>query len=76
MQMREYRRRFGGRECSIQIRREKGVFVAQLLKVDHEHSSPILDEYGQPTSLMATSPAWAYLKAVRFLTTRFGPEED
>ena len=75
--MREYRRRFGGQEFSIQIDSlGTGAFVARLLNVAQEHSSPILDEYGQPTALMATSPAWAYLKAVRFLTTRFGPEEE
>jgi len=75
--MREYRRRFGVQEFSIQIDSlGPGAFVARLLNVDHEHSSPILDEYGQPTALMATSPAWAYLKAVRFLATRFGPEGD
>jgi hypothetical protein len=74
--MKEYRRRFGGHECSIQVHSENGASVARLFTVDHDGPSPILDEQGHPTALTATSPAWAYLKPVRFLSTRFGAEQD
>jgi hypothetical protein len=73
--MTEFRRRFGTCDCRIEVQSQGiGVCAARLFTVEAERISPILDRSGQPTVLIGTSPAWAYLKAVRFLTERFGPE--
>jgi hypothetical protein len=71
--MKEYRRRFGDHECRIEVRWQNGIFVGRLFTVEQDSSSPILDEYGHPKAIRAMFPEWVYLKAVRFLTVRFGP---
>ena len=72
--MTEYRRRFGDKECRIEVEWENGTCLARLFTLEQEQSVPILSEFGEPTVLTATTPAWAYQRAVQFLTTRFGPE--
>ena len=73
--MTEFRRRFGACDCRIEVQSGGiAVYTARLFTVEQECASPILDGSGQPVVLISTSPAWAYLKAVRFLTDRFGPE--
>jgi len=71
----EFRRRFGACDCHIEVQSAGvAVYTARLFTVDQGRASPILDGSGEPVVLTSTSPAWAYLEAVRFLTERFGPE--
>ena len=73
--MTEFRRRFGSCDCRIEVQRVGvAVYTARFFTVDKDQATPILDASGQPVVLTSTTPAWVYLKAVRFLTERFGPD--